>query len=157
MSRFIRLPLQSFALRSAVQLQSESAPWLSSGFSAISRRGSRDPSLGFPTRFTLRRRSSDHFRGLTASTASNRYSPTAGLRVGTCRVATQYMDARISFCGYRRGNPAFFRTRVGGIGGIAREWRMCTHIRGSLAMNNGVQRGGRENPDGCRWLIIRWD
>lgn len=98
-----------FALRFAVQLQLERAqvfrPY---------REDREDERLlpNPPTRFTLRRRSSDHSRGLTASTAPNRYPPTVERRAaGTCRRGAPhrlYGRAYISFCGYRRGRPPPF-------------------------------------------------
>lgn len=93
-SRFIRLPLESFALRSAVQLQSESAPWLSSGFSTVSQRVERS----FPRFSDTLHASKTIVRPFPRSDrihrASNRYPPTDRLRgehrIGTCRVAAPY-------------------------------------------------------------------
>lgn len=112
-SRFIRLPLKSFALRSAVQLQSESASRLSSGFSAISRGVERffpwfSDTLHASKTIVRPFPRSDRIESISTYSrvercARNRY-------VSRCGAMHGY--ACISFCGYRRGNSAFFRTRV---------------------------------------------
>lgn len=101
-SRFIRLTLESFALRSAVQLQSESAPWLSSGFSTVSQRLER--SFPPPPRFSDTLHAPKTIvrpfpRSDRIHRASNRYPPIDGLRgahrIGTCRVAVPYTGALV--------------------------------------------------------------
>lgn len=124
-SRFIRLPLESFALRSAVQLQSESA--LSSGFSGPFHGGGRGI---LPLVFRHASRSKDDRPTIPAVRPHPPRRIDTHLQlgwedVGTCRVAAQYTDARISFCGYRRGNPPFFRTRAESA--ESRENGVCVH------------------------------